>query len=44
MDADVIKVSLQRGVSMTINEIFTVKDDSIQRGKVGVGINGLSEV
>lgn len=44
MDADLIKVSLQRGVSQTVNEIFSVNDDSIQRGMVGVGITGLADV
>jgi len=44
MDANVIKVSLMRGVAKTTSELFSLQDDSIQRGKVGVGITGMSEV
>lgn len=43
-DADRITVTMQRGVALSTMEIFNETDTSIQRGMVGVAVNGLSEV
>lgn len=44
MNANVITVSLQKGVAKSSAELLKVVDNDIHRGKVGVGINGMAQV